>query len=59
MTPKEKSQELLKAMRFCKEKNLFRPGELEAVKGNKEAQFKLACQAVIRMELYQKAHPEK
>ena len=58
MTPKEKTEELLKAMQFCKEKKLLRPGELEQAK-TKEEMYKLACKAVLRMELHQKTYPEE
>ena len=58
MTPQEKTQQLLEAIRFCKEHNLFFPKEVQKAV-TKEQQFRLGCEAILRKEHYLKAHPEE
>ena len=58
MTPQQKSQQLLQAIQFCKQKKLITAEEIAKAKSNQQ-KFQLACEAVMRMELYLKAHPQK
>ena len=52
MTPQEKSRELAEAMKFCLEKGLITPEEVQAAQ-SKEQKFQLACKAVLRKELHE------
>ena len=58
MTPQEKSRELAEAIKFCLEKGLITPEEVQAAQ-SKEQKFQLACKARLRMELYLKKQTEE
>ena len=45
-------------IQFCKQKKLITAEEIAKAKSNQQ-KFQLACEAVMRMELYLKAHPQK
>lgn len=55
MTPKEKSEALIQAIKFCLQHKLMTPQEVRAAQTNEE-KFKVGCKAILRMELYQKHH---
>ena len=58
MRPQQKSQQLLQAMQFCKEKKLITVEEIAKAK-SKAQKYQLACKALMRMQLYLQAHPQK
>ena len=53
---KEKMEYAKKAILFCKERNLYLPGQLEKLKENTMG---LIITSIANMELYLKAHPEE
>ena len=55
MDNKELIQKAKQAVKFCQERNLYRPNELEELKKNPQ---KLMSTSLARMELYLRAHPE-
>ncbi|MGN0035958.1 MAG: hypothetical protein ACI36X_01860 [Bacteroidaceae bacterium] len=60
LSAKEKSAEMLEAVRFCKEHGLLREKELLLLsRGSREEKFRLACEAVMRKELWLRKHGAK
>ena len=58
MTPKEKSQEMTEALKFCLSRNLMSNQELKQTKTSQQ-RLELGCKAIMRKALYLKAHPEE
>ena len=58
MSPQEKSQYMVKAIKFCLAHGLMSEEEVKAPK-NMQEERKLSAEAILKMRLYQKKHPQE
>ena len=58
MTPQEKSQYMVQAIKYCLKKGLMTEEEVKAPR-NMEEEKRLSAEAILRMRLYMKRHPEE
>lgn len=59
MTPKEKAAAMAEAVKFCLRKGLFKEEEMRRMQGNRDYQKEMGFRAMVRKDLYLKAHPDE